>query len=433
MSDPEHAVLRWLHLTDLHVGYSNESQTTALRSLVASISNVADTTPFDLVLLTGDLASPSSTAAMKFFAIKRRPRRSSGSVFLVWSVVVIAASIRCALSRPRGKRGAGSSPQGRPVYSNSVVVRLSSSVAGFSEVTTLSGVEEGGRQRPPAQTPEAQPMRVRSPAAPRTVVSPAAPRTVVSPAAPRTVVSPEAPGVAVALDPATAVLGHQIESDLWKAHTEALNGFRKWLYGRDASDVTLAAYLAIIGDQPDAVRHAFRLVAAVRVRQRMFGVGLGPVVGARSIEECQRVYGGGDIVDSVCWEVTAPVLRDPVLYQSKRGPAENCRDAVLFGLCCFVGLTRVLVRQLRWDRIVESSGQLTLRWPSPDPGVRELSLVVASSVEQHIRDLRDLVRPSPDELLIDANRNLLGSRLRAAADAGGLPFVPRSGHLRFSR
>ena len=56
MSDSEHAVLRWLHLTDLHVGHSNESQTTALRSLVASISNVAGTTPFDLVLLTGDLA-----------------------------------------------------------------------------------------------------------------------------------------------------------------------------------------------------------------------------------------------------------------------------------------------------------------------------------------------------------------------------------------
>ena len=56
MSDSEHALLRWLHLTDLHAGHSNESQTTAFRSLIASIPNVAGTTPFDLVLLTGDLA-----------------------------------------------------------------------------------------------------------------------------------------------------------------------------------------------------------------------------------------------------------------------------------------------------------------------------------------------------------------------------------------
>ena len=349
----------------------------------------------------------------------------------------------------------------------------------------MSGAEEGHRQRPPAHIPAA-PRTVVSPAEQRTVVSPRAPRTVVSPAeqrtvvspraprtvvspveqrtvvspraprtvvspveqrtvvspveqrtvvsprAPRTVVSPVAPGV-VALDPATAVSGHQVESVVWKAHTQAVNGFLKWLDGRDASDLTLAAYLAIIGDQPDAVRHAFRLVAAVRVRQRMFGVGLVPVVGARSIEACQRVYGGGDIVDGVCWEMTAPVLRDPVLYQSKRAPAENCRDAVLFGLCCFVGLTRALVLQLRWERIVESSGQLILRWSSLDPGVMDLSLVVASSVEQHIRDLRDLVHPSPEELLIKGNRNFVGSRLRAAADAGGLPFVPRTGHLPFSR
>ena len=56
MSDPEHPVLRWLHLTDLHTGHTNESQTTALRSLVSSIPNFAGTQPFDLVMLTGDLA-----------------------------------------------------------------------------------------------------------------------------------------------------------------------------------------------------------------------------------------------------------------------------------------------------------------------------------------------------------------------------------------
>ena len=68
MSDSEHVVLRWLHLTDLHVGHSNESQTTALRSLIASIPTAAGATPFDLVLLTGDLAysgRPEEYAVLK--------------------------------------------------------------------------------------------------------------------------------------------------------------------------------------------------------------------------------------------------------------------------------------------------------------------------------------------------------------------------------
>ena len=68
MSDSEHPVLRWLHLTDLHAGHGNESQTTALRSLIASIPTAAGTTPFDLVLLTGDLAysgRPDEYAALK--------------------------------------------------------------------------------------------------------------------------------------------------------------------------------------------------------------------------------------------------------------------------------------------------------------------------------------------------------------------------------
>ena len=68
MLDSEHPVLRWLHLTDLHAGHGNESQTTALRSLIASILNVAGETPFDAVLLTGDLAysgRPAEYAVLK--------------------------------------------------------------------------------------------------------------------------------------------------------------------------------------------------------------------------------------------------------------------------------------------------------------------------------------------------------------------------------
>jgi predicted MPP superfamily phosphohydrolase len=53
-SDPD--VLRWLHVTDLHFGKNDESQRTAITSLVATILKFSDEKPFDLVLLTGDLA-----------------------------------------------------------------------------------------------------------------------------------------------------------------------------------------------------------------------------------------------------------------------------------------------------------------------------------------------------------------------------------------
>lgn len=47
--------LRWLHLTDLHVGVNDESQQTALTSLLDSIDANTSGLKFDLVILTGDL------------------------------------------------------------------------------------------------------------------------------------------------------------------------------------------------------------------------------------------------------------------------------------------------------------------------------------------------------------------------------------------
>lgn len=58
---PEDNILRWLHLTDLHVGKKNESQQTALASLISAITHFANNTAFDLVLLTGDLAYSGSS------------------------------------------------------------------------------------------------------------------------------------------------------------------------------------------------------------------------------------------------------------------------------------------------------------------------------------------------------------------------------------
>lgn len=57
LSNPKDgSVLRWLHITDLHAGHKHESQATALSSLIAAVERFSNNKPFDLVLLTGDLA-----------------------------------------------------------------------------------------------------------------------------------------------------------------------------------------------------------------------------------------------------------------------------------------------------------------------------------------------------------------------------------------
>ena len=48
--------LRWLHLTDLHVGKNNELQATALTNLIEAIKKESGDLVFDLVILSGDLA-----------------------------------------------------------------------------------------------------------------------------------------------------------------------------------------------------------------------------------------------------------------------------------------------------------------------------------------------------------------------------------------
>lgn len=51
---------RFLHITDLHVGKSGESQKTALSSLIAAIEKFSENIPFHHVLLTGDLTNCGS-------------------------------------------------------------------------------------------------------------------------------------------------------------------------------------------------------------------------------------------------------------------------------------------------------------------------------------------------------------------------------------
>ena len=48
--------MRWLLLSDLHIGHDNEAQKVALMSLVADIQEQAGASSFDMVMLAGDLA-----------------------------------------------------------------------------------------------------------------------------------------------------------------------------------------------------------------------------------------------------------------------------------------------------------------------------------------------------------------------------------------
>jgi Calcineurin-like phosphoesterase len=49
--------VRWLHLTDIHMGRNVESQQIALRLLLEAVERYSENKAFDLVLLTGDLAN----------------------------------------------------------------------------------------------------------------------------------------------------------------------------------------------------------------------------------------------------------------------------------------------------------------------------------------------------------------------------------------
>ena len=48
--------MRWLHLSDLHIGHGGETQDVAMKQLVSAIANATSGTNLDFVLFTGDLA-----------------------------------------------------------------------------------------------------------------------------------------------------------------------------------------------------------------------------------------------------------------------------------------------------------------------------------------------------------------------------------------
>lgn len=71
------ASIRWLHLTDLHVGKPGQAQGNAITSLVSSIERQASGNIFDLVLLTGDLAySGKASEYLEFERLVIAPLRA---------------------------------------------------------------------------------------------------------------------------------------------------------------------------------------------------------------------------------------------------------------------------------------------------------------------------------------------------------------------
>ena len=59
--------MRWLHLTDIHVGRPDHAQSTALQSLLEAIDATSDGKPFDALLITGDLAYSGLSAEYDHF------------------------------------------------------------------------------------------------------------------------------------------------------------------------------------------------------------------------------------------------------------------------------------------------------------------------------------------------------------------------------
>lgn len=55
LASKQSPTIRWLHLTDLHMGHKNESQRTATNLLLDAINKFAKSNLFDFVLITGDL------------------------------------------------------------------------------------------------------------------------------------------------------------------------------------------------------------------------------------------------------------------------------------------------------------------------------------------------------------------------------------------
>ncbi|MES9905807.1 MAG: metallophosphoesterase [Sedimenticola sp.] len=113
--------MRWLHLSDLHIGNNNESQEVALSSLVNAVHEFSKDQTFDLVLITGDLAfSGKKEEYDRFEELVLAPLRSS-NLFSNAKILSVPGNhdVDCDSVLPVSWGGLGSSRQDRFFHSNS--------------------------------------------------------------------------------------------------------------------------------------------------------------------------------------------------------------------------------------------------------------------------------------------------------------------------
>jgi predicted phosphodiesterase len=94
--------MRWLHLTDVHVGRPDEAQKSALRSLVAAVRKHSNGKPYDAVVVTGDLSYSGLRAEYEQFDnLVIKPLRSD-SLFTGASFIAVPGNhdLDCNAAHP---------------------------------------------------------------------------------------------------------------------------------------------------------------------------------------------------------------------------------------------------------------------------------------------------------------------------------------------
>ena len=107
--------MRWLHISDLHIGRDNESQEVALNSLVKAVLQFSSNEHFDLVLITGDLAySGKKEEYERFEKLVLEPLRQS-ELFLGVKIISVPGNhdIDCDAALPIAWKDMGESRRDR--------------------------------------------------------------------------------------------------------------------------------------------------------------------------------------------------------------------------------------------------------------------------------------------------------------------------------
>ncbi|MEJ1337000.1 MAG: metallophosphoesterase [Candidatus Sedimenticola sp. (ex Thyasira tokunagai)] len=104
--------MRWLHLSDLHIGRDNSLQSTAIKDLISAAEKFADH-PFDFVIITGDLAFSGQTSEyIKLKELILEPlSRSQHFSNARWIIVPGNHDLDCNISHPIAWKSLGENRQ----------------------------------------------------------------------------------------------------------------------------------------------------------------------------------------------------------------------------------------------------------------------------------------------------------------------------------